>query len=1034
MFKQFTKIVGLTIVLFVLTTIVNNSFNCALAATPSLWTGNMFPAGGLENNIANAQPFDIYVQAYKEGVTDRPRQGSNIACTLRWSEVEEFGGTWKNSTDTTMSYNGDKGNNDEYKATISPNPGKYEFTANCNDLADATTVWQEGNNGKLNVSADRRALWLDKNIVAWNRYGSATYELHYDTTGNLTVPSKSGSGIQLRFDDKVKENSYSKFPNINGYDKWRIPEDLSAQIPDIVKSEVAIAAYDNSGKLVDTTGIQIQGVLDDLYSYSGNLGVIYDRDTPELKLWAPTAKAVTLHRFTNANPATNSIQTPMSFDSKTGVWSIKGDRSWDKQYYLYEVEVYVPSTGKIEKNLITDPYALNLSQNSQRSQFVDLYNDPSLKPAGWDSLEKPTFTVPEDMAVYEVHVRDFSRNDETVAPEHRGKFKAFTYDGQNDRPELSEGMKHLIDLAQAGLTHVHLLPAFDIASVNENPAQRKDPDYSTLAQYNRNSEEQQVIVAKTQNEDSFNWGYDPYHYGTPEGSYATEQDDTSRILEFREMVQALNENDLRVVMDVVYNHTSASDLDSKSVLDKIVPGYYHRYDNNGNLQTSSCCADTASEFDMMEKLTIDTLLSWAKAYKVDGFRFDLMNLHTVDNIKAVKNALEELTVAKDGVDGSEIYLYGEGWDFGSAKDKGLKYAKQFNMAGTGIGTFNDKIRDAVHGGYNENPLQIRHQGFINGLSYDWNGYEYNQRDRGDLRYSMDRIRVGLAGSLQDFQFVDQNGNAITGIKLNGTGYTKDPQETVNYASKHDNETLYDLNVFKMPLGERGMAITSMEERVRAQNMALDIIGLAQGIPFFHMGSDMLRSKSLDRDSFNSGDWFNRVDFNYQNNNFGVGLPIAEKNKTRWDIIRPLLANNDLEPVPSDIADTVEHFQEVLKIRQSSKLFRLETANDIKELVKFHNNGSDQQDALIVMSIQDTLDTDLDPNYEYLVVLFNANKAEQNFTIPGLKGMTSLSLHPVQRDSHDPVVKTASFDSSKGEFSLPPRTTAVFVSTQAPDEQ
>nr|MDJ0716368.1 hypothetical protein [Prochloraceae cyanobacterium] len=463
-----TKIVGLIITLFVLTTIIDSPFNSALAATPSLWTGNMFPAGGVENNIPNARSFDIYIQAYKQGITDRPGRDNNITCTLLWSEVEKFGGTWKKPAETTMSYNGDKGNNDEYKATISPNPGKYEFTANCTDLADSTTIWQEGNNGKINVSADRRALWLDKNIVAWNSYGAATYELHYDTTGNLTVPTKSGSGIPLSFNGQVEPGSYSKFPNINGYDKWRIPEDSSAQIPDIVKSEVAIAAYDNSGKLVDTTGIQIQGVLDDLYSYSGNLGVIYDRQTPELKLWAPTAKTVTLHRFTDANPATTSIQTPMSFDSKTGVWSIKGDRNWDKQYYLYEVQVYVPSTGKIEKNIVTDPYAVNLSQNSQRSQFVDLYNDPSLQPAGWDSLKKPTFTVPEDMAVYEVHVRDFSREDETVAPEHRGKFKAFTYDGKNDRPELSDGMKHLVDLARAGLTHVHLLPAFDIATVNEN--------------------------------------------------------------------------------------------------------------------------------------------------------------------------------------------------------------------------------------------------------------------------------------------------------------------------------------------------------------------------------------------------------------------------------------------------------------------------------------------------------------------------------------------------------------------------------------
>lgn len=980
----------------------------ALAVSQSFWVGNMFPEGGSPSEIVNANSFNVYVQAYKAGVTDSPGEGGNTSCNLYWSEVDSLG-KWKNPISSPMVYNVDIGDRDEYQATISPPPGRYEFTANCTDMSDSTTVWQQDGKGSLTVNAERSAFWVEEAIIAWNAYGAATYELHYDRDGNLVIPSQSGAGIALSFDGQVSDGDYAKFPNISGYDKWRIPVESLSLVPEILKSEVAIAAYNESGKLVSSTGIQMQGVLDDLYSYSGELGLIYSDAMPTLKLWAPTARSVTLHRFADASAATTSIETPMTLDSQTGVWSIPGEPGWEKQYYLYEVKVYVPSTGQIETNIVTDPYSVSLSQNSQRSQFVDIYNDETLKPADWDSLEKPAFTVPEDMALYEVHVRDFSRDDQTVAPEHRGKFKAFTYDGKNGHPAKSDGMKHLLALGEAGLSHIHLLPVFDIGSVNEDPELCIDPDYDTLAKYGPDSEQQQAIVAETQGKDSFNWGYDPYHYGVPEGSYATDANDTTRILEFREMVQALNQNGLRVVMDVVYNHTYSSGQDDMSVLDKVVPGYYYRYNNSGYLQQSSCCSDTAAEFDMMQKHLIDTIVTWAKAYKVDSFRFDLMNLHTVESMENLQDALKQLTVAEDGVDGNTIYVYGEGWDFGSAKEKGLHYASQFNMAGTGIGTFNDKIRDAVHGGYNQDPLEIRHQGFINGLSYDWNGYEYSKRYQEDLRNEMNGIRAGLAGSLQDFEF---------------PGYTKDPQETVNYASKHDNETLYDLNVFKMPPG------TSMAERVRAQNLGLDIIGLAQGIPFFHMSSDMLRSKSLDRNTFNSGDWFNRVDFTYENNNFGVGLPLAADNGQRWEIMKPLLANADLDPSQKDIVDNVKHMQEILQIRKSSKLFRLETADEIKNRVEFHNTGSSQKDALIVMSIRDYVGADLDPNNDYIVVLFNGNKIQQNFTMPEVKSLP-LSLHPVQLNSHDPVVKTASFNTTNGEFTIPARTTAVFVSTQAP---
>jgi len=219
-------------------------------------------------------------------------------------------------------------------------------------------------------------------------------------------------------------------------------------------------------------------------------------------------------------------------------------------------------------NLVTDPYSFSLSTNSLRSQVVNL-DDPALKPRGWDETVKPPLRAPEDIVIYELHVRDFSISDLGLPEEARGTYRAFTHSG-------SEGMLHLRELALAGLTHIHLLPVFDIASIDEDKANWQGVDEAALRALPPDSDQQQLAVAAIRERDPFNWGYDPYHYTTPEGSYASDPDGTARILEFREMVQALNETGLRVVMDVVYNHTNASGQSGKSVLDKIVPGYYHR--------------------------------------------------------------------------------------------------------------------------------------------------------------------------------------------------------------------------------------------------------------------------------------------------------------------------------------------------------------------------------------------------------------------------------------------------------------------------
>ncbi|MBA3470812.1 MAG: DUF3372 domain-containing protein [Herpetosiphonaceae bacterium] len=840
-----------------------------------------------------------------------------------------------------------------------------------------------------------RALWLDVATIAWNGTAGASYKLLSDPDGQIDLAA--APALTLTASGTVNAADYPKNPNAGGLTRLKLAAGNLGLVPNLLKGQVVVASYNGVGTLLDMAPLQIQGVLDALYAAAATpqaLGLSYSGGVPTVRLWAPTAKSVQLRRYTTSSTASFTTHA-LSRDVASGVWSLGGMAGWDKQFYLFDVEVYVPAADAVVHNLVTDPYSVSLSRNSLRSQFVDLYNDATLKPAGWDSLSKPALAAPEDITIYEVHVRDWSLNDSTVPAAQRGTFKAFTAAG-------SDGMQHLLALHAAGLTHVHLMPAFDIASVNEDPAARREPDPALLATYAPDSSQQQATVALSRTIDGFNWGYDPLHYGAPEGSYATNPDGAARILEFREMVQSLNASGLRVVMDVVYNHTSAFGQDPQSVLDRVVPGYYHRFDRNGVLQMSSCCADTASEYALMEKLMTDTVVLWAKAYKVDGFRFDLMNLHTVANAVNVTNAVQALTVPADGVDGGAIYVYGEGWDFGSAQSKGLHYAKQINMRGTGIGTFNDRIRDAAHGGYSADPTQIRHQGFINGLSYDWNGYLYANRDQSDLWAEMGRLRIALAGSIAD--------------------YTADPQESINYVSKHDNETLYDQNIFKLPAG------ATMAERVRVQNMGLSLVGLAQGIPFFDLGGDLLRSKSLDRNSYDSGDWFNRVDFTGSSNNFAVGLPPAWDNQSRWGIMGPLLANLALKPSSAAIAANRQHMREILRLRKSSKLFRLETAAAINSRVSI----TTPKDGLIALGLSDATGADLDPSYEYIMVLFNANKVPQTYQVGALAGM-GFSLHPLQNDAvdADAVVKTASFNTTNGTFSIPARTTAVFVSTSAP---
>jgi pullulanase-type alpha-1,6-glucosidase len=879
--------------------------------------------------------------------------------------------------------------------------------------------------GQGNISAQQRAHFVSRDTIAWPIVASpeVTYRLHAAPNGGMSFANGDVQGAATTLDLTLlsghSDATRAKFPHLADLTALRLPAD--ADVKALLKGQLWVSARTQGQGVVEVTGLQIPGALDDLYAAaaaSQQLGPRFAGGNVTFKLWAPTAQDVNLLLFpTAAGDASTTVE--MTFDAASGVWSATRPASIAGQYYLYEVKVFVPSTGAVETNRVTDPYSVSLATNSARSQAVDL-SSAALKPAGWDSVAKPRLDAFEDVVLYELHVRDFSITDETVPEEQRGTFKAFTQ-------RNSAGMRHLRALADAGLTHIHLLPAFDIATINEDASQREEllGSFDELRGMAPDGEEQQAAAAAVRDKDGFNWGYDPYHYNVPEGSYSTNPEGATRVVEFREMVRSLNRNGLRVVMDVVYNHTNAAGQAEKSVLDKVVPGYYHRLNAEGGVETSTCCPNTATEHDMMRKLMVDSVVLWATQYKVDGFRFDLMGHHMKADMLAVREALDSLTLARDGVDGSKIVLYGEGWNFGEVVDgrRGVN-ATQRNLPGTGIATFSDRLRDAVRGG---GPFDsgegARKQGFINGLFTDPNGLDQGDQQAALLR-SADMIRLGMAGNLASYSFTNSAGQVVRGedVDYNGSpaGYTRDPQEVITYIEAHDNETLFDAIQLKAP------ATATITDRVRMQNLGISIVMLGQGIPFFQAGQEFLRSKSGDRNSYDSGDWFNRVDWTLEENNWGSGLPPERENSNNWGVLRPVLAQADLKPGRTQMVGALTHFQELLQIRKSSPLFRLRTAEQVNSQLSFLNTGAGQIPGLIVMRLADpgTGALDLDPLREQIVVLVNAADEPVTFTAAALAG-SGLKLHEVQAFSGDAALAGASFNDANGTFVVPARTTLVY---------
>ena len=895
--------------------------------------------------------------------------------------------------------------------------------AACN-AADPAQVLQPLAGPAVDTAA---AHWLSPRLVFWaglpGEHGQGRFMLYHSASGRLQASEGervrgADGGLRLNPAGAALPAGHARSHAYLGAGQLlKLDASARARLPALLRAQLLLVQEDGAGRVVRRTELQLASVLDERYAAAEraeDLGVTLlaagARPQTRFALWAPTAQRVLLCHYDRSQGEVRRV-LPMQREGASGIWRARLPGDLAGGYYSYLVEVHQRGAGLV-RNRVADPYAISLSADSRRAYIGDL-RSPALKPPGWErSAIPPRVQRNSDMVVYELHVRDFSRDDDTVPAAHRGRYQAFGDDG-------SRGMRHLRELSAAGLTDVHLLPVFDFATVPETDCvQPAVPDpHSTGAA----SEAQQAVVMATAASDCFNWGYDPLHFNAPEGSYASDADDGARrVIELREAVMGLHRAGLRVGMDMVYNHVSASGQHRNSVLDRIVPGYYLRHDARGQIERSTCCDNTATERRMMAKLMSDSVLLWAREYRMASFRFDLMGHQPRAAMEAMQRRLRREL-------GREVQFIGEGWNFGEVAN-GARFvqASQLSLAGSGIGSFSDRARDAVRGGSagDGGDAMIRRQGWINGLHYAPNALG-GDASRAELLRSADLVRVGLAGTLRDYvlRTHDDRELPLAQIDYAGqpAGYASAPGEVVNYVENHDNQTLFDTNAMKLPLH------TSADDRARVQLLGLATTLFSQGVAYVHAGAEILRSKSLDRNSFDSGDWFNRLDWRLEANHFGSGLPPAPDNAAHYTQMRPALEQAALiRPGPAQIRWTRDAFLDLLRIRASSSLFRLPSAQEVRARLRFLDAGSQQQPTLIAAELDGR--GLAGAGFTRLAYFINVSPQAAALTVPGARGQ-DYRLHPVHAATQAAdrrVAEQARFDAAQGRFEIPARTALVFV--------
>ena len=616
-----------------------------------------------------------------------------------------------------------------------------------------------------------------------------------------------------------------------------------------------------------STKLNFNNDFDKIYGYDGDLGAIYSKDKCKFILWAPTAENVQLALYGDNGYDFDCEAKEVYTMSKgiNGTWIVEINGDFNGQFYNYLINI----NGKISE--VVDPYAKAVGVNGNRGMVIDLN---TTNPEGWEKDTKPELKSATDSIIYEAHVRDLSIDETSgISTEYKGKFKALTiWDSCIPGTTVKTVVNHIKDM---GFTHIHLLPAFDFGSIDENKLEQPQ----------------------------FNWGYDPKNYNVPEGSYSTNPYlGDVRIKEFKEMVKALHEAGIRVVMDVVYNHTYNLD----SCLNNAVPGYYYRQDENGEYSDASACGnETASERYMFRRYMVDSVVYWAKEYHIDGFRFDLMGIHDIETMKLIREELNKID--------SSIIMYGEGWTGGPSPLKEELAALKKNtykFDKLQIAAFSDDCRDGVKG----HVFYDEETGFVNGKD----GLE-------------ETIKFAIVASTHHKDIDKEN------IVYSNEFWANEPYQTINYASAHDNYTLWDKLQISTPN-------CTEEELIAMNKLIAGIILTSQGISFVHAGEEMARTKEdeegkLVENSFESSD---------------------KVNKIYWD--RKV-----------KYKDLFEYYKGLISLRKEYKAFRMNTNEEIKENIHFLKKGVNFSENNLVAYIIDAKNIDI--KCEKIAVIINANNKD-----------------------------------------------------------
>jgi pullulanase len=507
------------------------------------------------------------------------------------------------------------------------------------------------------------------------------------------------------------------------------------------------------------------------------LGVSWSAKKTSFKVWAPKATTVKLRLYdTGAGGEPVKI---IKLDKKaSGLWKIVIKQNLKNKYYTFQVK-------QDDKWLAEAPdiYAKAVGVNGHRGMVVDL---KSTDPAGWKKDKRPKLKNLTDIIIYETHIRDISI-DPNSGIKNNGKFLGLTETGTKSPDGASTGLDHIKEL---GVTHVHILPSFDFNSIDETKPDSK----------------------------KYNWGYDPLNYNVPEGSYSTDPyDGNVRIKEFKQMVQALHANGLRVILDVVYNHTA--DIEHSN-FSQFAPGYFYRHNADGSYSNGTGCGnEVASERPMTRKFMMESVLYWVREYHIDGFRFDLMGVHDIKTMNTISDTLHNIDPS--------IFVYGEGWAAGASPYPEDKRAVKKNVLKLDkAAAFSDDIRDGLKGGFSD----VKAKGFVSG---DQN--------------SKESVMFGIVASVQHPQ-VD-----YSKVNYSKAPWAKQPYQTITYASCHDDNTLFDRLKISNP-------DASEADIIKMDKLANTIVLTSQGVAFLHSGAEMERTKQGIANSYNSPDAINQIDW------------------------------------------------------------------------------------------------------------------------------------------------------------------------------